>query len=284
MTGEKNILDDIILHKRNEIAFRKERTGTAALEKSALFQRKSLSLREFLLDAGRTGIIAEFKRKSPSKGIINGQADVQEVTRAYADLGASAISVLTDEKFFGGCNEDLTKARINEVPLLRKDFVVDEYQLVEAKSIGADAVLLIAACMSPARARQLAAVARSLDLEVLLEIHDEPELGHICDEIDLVGVNNRDLKTFTVDINRSVELIRQVPPGKICIAESGISEVETIRYLRKLGFKGFLIGENFMKAPQPAIAFASFVKLLKPELNESEGLRNDAARSGKETR
>ena len=280
MAEMQNILDRILTQKKIEVAERKLKFPTAILEKRPFFQRKTFSLREFLLDPERTGIIAEFKRKSPSKGIINAVADVVQVTRAYSSWGASAISVLTDENFFGGSNEDLEKARINEIPILRKDFTVDEYQLTEARSIGADAILLIAASLSPGEVRNLAAKARALQLEPLLEIHNQQELEHICDEIELVGINNRDLKTFSVDVNRSIELIKQIPAGKICVAESGISDVRTIEQLKMQGFKGFLIGENFMKAPEPSIAFASFVKLLKPELHESESLRYDAARTG----
>ncbi|HTQ29138.1 MAG TPA: indole-3-glycerol phosphate synthase TrpC, partial [Puia sp.] len=244
------------------------------------FDRPTLSMRQFLQDKDRTGIIAEFKRKSPSRGVINPDADVFSVTEAYARGGASALSVLTDEHFFGGSTEDLLKARAHPVPILRKDFMIDEYQVVEAKAMGADVILLIAACLDPGMVKKFARLAKSLKLEVLLEIHKEEELEHICDEVDLVGVNNRDLKTFSVDINRSIELIGRIPPGKISVAESGISEVDTIRLLKTHGYQGFLIGENFMKEPDPAIAFASFVNQLKKGLHESKSLRHDTTRSG----
>lgn len=271
-----NILDTIIEYKKSEIRINKSRMDESALEKSPFFVNKRISLKKILSDNNRTGIIAEFKRKSPSRGIINDRADITAVTTAYADHGASALSVLTDENFFGGHNEDISKARKNQIPILRKDFIIDNYQLVEAKSIGADAILLIAACLSPSQVKQLASFAKGLDLEVLLEIHDKTELNHICDEIDIVGVNNRDLKTFSVDINRSISLIEHIPVGKIPIAESGISDIETIFHLKKFGFKGFLIGENFMKEPDPAVAFASFVHQLKKRLHESKSMRNDA--------
>jgi len=161
---------------------------------------------------------------------------------------------------------DLVKARINQVPLLRKDFMIDEYQLIEAKSIGADVILLIAANLTVQQTKQLATVAKGLGLEVLLEIHNEEELQHICDEVDLVGVNNRNLKTFEVDINTSLQLINKIPADKPAIAESGISNTDTIVTLRRAGFKGFLIGENFMKEQSPAIAFADFVTALKQQL------------------
>ena len=272
-----NILDTIVDYKKSEVAANKSKLDESALMKSDFFSRKTLSVKTFLTDENKTGIIAEFKRKSPSKGMINNKADVVDVTKAYTDHGASALSVLTDENFFGGHNKDLVAARKNNIPILRKDFIVDPYQIVEAKSIGADAILLIAACLEPASVRQLAAFAKNLQLEVLLEIHDEKELNHICDEIDIIGINNRDLKTFTVDINRSIALRDKIPAGKIAIAESGISDIETIVALKKIGFNGFLIGENFMKEPDPSIAFASFANQLKKRLHESKSLRHDTA-------
>ena len=258
-----NILDTIIARKKTEVASRKQQTSVAQLEKGKLFDNETLSLKKFLLDENKTGIIAEFKRKSPSKGIINNKATVEEVTAAYAKYGASGISILTDEEFFGGTLIDLLAATINEVPLLRKDFMIDEYQLIEAKAFGAEVILLIAACLTPATVKQMAATAKSIGLEVLLEIHNDEELRHICDEVDLVGVNNRNLKTFEVNIQTSLDLINKIPKDKIVIAESGISDVDTIVTLRSAGFKGFLIGENFMKQPDPSVAFADFVNQLK---------------------
>ena len=237
--------------------------GMEELEKSASFHRKTFSLKDFLLDDAKTGIIAEFKRRSPSKGIINDTASVEDVTAAYTKYGASCLSVLTDAEFFGGTASDLVQARVNPIPLLRKDFIIDEYQLMESKAMGADGILLIAACLTPGRVSALASFARQLRLEIVLEIHNEHELQHICDEIDLVGINNRDLKTFAVDINRSVELGMKIPADKIKIAESGISDVKTIRLLKQNGFKGFLIGENFMKEKDPGEAFRIFVEELK---------------------
>jgi indole-3-glycerol phosphate synthase len=258
-----NILDTIIAHKRVEVAKRKQETSIAELEKGKFFAEETLSLKKFLLDKNKTGIIAEFKRRSPSKGIINDKVTVEEVTRAYAEYGASGISILTDQEFFGGSLDDLLAATINEVPLLRKDFMIDEYQLVEAKACGADVILLIAACLSVAEVKQMATTAKSLGLEVLLEIHNNKELEHICEQVDMVGVNNRNLKTFEVSIDISLELINRIPGEKPAIAESGISDVDTIVTLRQAGFKGFLIGENFMKQPSPSIAFADFVNQLK---------------------
>jgi indole-3-glycerol phosphate synthase len=258
-----NILDTIIEQKHLEVLQDRMNRPMQELQASPLFNRPVLSLKKALLNEEGTGIIAEFKRQSPSKGIINGTADVVEVTSAYAAGGAAALSVLTDKKFFGGSNEDLKTARLNNIPILRKDFIIDEYQIVEARAIGADVILLIAACLSAADVERLASFAKGLGLEVLLEIHDESEMGHICEECDVVGVNNRDLKTFSVDINRSIELLKKIPEHKIKIAESGITDTDTIHRLKQAGFRGFLIGENFMKQQNPALAFASFVARLK---------------------
>jgi indole-3-glycerol phosphate synthase len=261
-----NILDKIIAHKKTEVENAKQQVSIDELMRSEFFDRPVLSLKQFLLDKTKTGIIAEFKRRSPSRGIINGTADVAEVTAFYSSHGASCLSILTDSEFFGGSADDIKKARNNDIPILRKDFIIDEYQVIEARAMGADVILLIAACLTPAQVRHLSEFAKTLNLEVLLEIHSEEELSHICDEIEVVGVNNRDLKTFVVDIDRSIKLSQKIPVGKIKIAESGINNVETICTFREAGFKGFLIGENFMKEPDPTIAFADFIKRLKAKV------------------
>ena len=258
-----NILDKIIAHKVIEVAAAKEKISAVQLMQSDNFTRQTFSLKQFLNDETKTGIIAEFKRQSPSKGVINAAADVVEVTNAYTLHGASCLSVLTDEHFFGGSVNDLKRARVNTIPILRKDFIIDEYQIIEAKAMGADVILLIAACLTPQQVKELATFAKSLGLEVLLEIHTEDELAHICEETEIIGVNNRNLKTFVVDINRSIELSKKIPADKIKIAESGINNVETISIFKHAGFKGFLIGENFMSQPDPTIAFANFVHQLK---------------------
>ena len=257
-----NILDKIVEQKILEVADRKQKKSITQLKEETLFERETISVTAFLNDPERTGIIAEFKRKSPSKGIINGIADVVEVTGAYSKQ-ASAVSVLTDYDFFGGTPADLIAARVHDIPILRKDFIIDAYQVYEAKAMGADLILLIASCLSIAEVQSFARLAKSLGLEVLLEIHDESELAHICEEVDLVGVNNRNLKTFEVSIQTSLNLINKIPSNKLAIAESGISDVNTIVTLRNAGFKGFLIGENFMKEADPSIAFADFVNQLK---------------------
>jgi indole-3-glycerol phosphate synthase len=261
-----NILDKIVAYKKGEVAAAKASKSIAELERMPFFSKPVLSLKQFLLDDAKTGIIAEYKRQSPSKGIINATATVEEVTAAYAQHGASGISVLTDTNFFGGSLQDLLEATINEVPLLRKDFMIDEYQFIEAKAHGAEVVLLIAACLSPKEVKHFATFAKNIGLEVLLEIHNEQELEHICDEVDLVGVNNRNLKDFIVNIDASIELIKSIPTSKVAVAESGISNTDTIVTLRQAGFRGFLIGENFMKQPKPSIAFADFVTELKTKL------------------
>lgn len=263
-----NILDTIIAQKKLEVAARRSQAPVATLERMPFFGRKTISLKDRLIRGNTTGIIAEFKRQSPSKGQINTHSSVSAVTAAYAANDAAAISVLTDTGFFGGSLEDLAAARFNEVPLLRKDFMIDEYQLVEAKAYGADLILLIAACLLPEDVKRLGAAAKKLGLEVLLEIHNETELEHICDEVDMVGVNNRNLKNFEVSIDTSLALIGSIPREKPAIAESGISEVDTIVTLRDAGFSGFLIGENFMKQPDPSIAFADFVDQLKAKKHE----------------
>jgi indole-3-glycerol phosphate synthase len=258
-----NILDTIIAYKKNEVALQKQQVSISELQQGKFFNHTTLSLKNFLLDDTKTGIIAEYKRKSPSKGIINNHSTIEEVTSAYTKFGASGISVLTDAEFFGGNLSDLLASTINEVPLLRKDFMIDEYQLIEAKSNGAAVILLIAACLTKSEAKQMSATANSLGLEVLLEIHNEEELEHICDTIDLVGVNNRNLKTFEVNVDTSLQLINKIPNNKLAISESGISDIQTILTLRQAGFKGFLIGENFMKENNPAIAFEQFATELK---------------------
>jgi len=258
-----NILEEIIEHKKIEVERRQKLSEISELELREFFNRETMSLKAALLDQTKTGIIAEFKRMSPSKGTINDSANVEDTTAAYAEHGASGLSILTDEYFFGGSTDDLVRARVNAIPILRKDFIINEYQVTETKAMGADAILLIAACLTPAKVKVLAGLAKGMGLETLLEIHSEEELQHLCDDIDIVGINNRDLKTFEVDIERSLQLRKLIPADKIIIAESGIDSVETIKKFKAAGFKGFLVGEQFMKVADPAIAFAEFVQQLK---------------------
>ena len=264
-----NILDQIIARKKEEVATQKALVSEAMLKQMPFFKVDALSMSSFVTSPLKTGIIAEFKRKSPSKGIINNTATVTAVTAAYSSFGASGLSVLTDLDFFGGSLEDLTAARVHDTPILRKDFMVDPYQIIEAKAYGADVILLIAACLTPLTVKELATVAKDIGLEVLLEIHTKDELDHVCDGIDMVGINNRNLKTFEVDLAHSIALANMLPAHLPKIAESGISNVSTILELKKEGFNGFLIGENFMKTPDPAAAFEAFVSDLKKRENES---------------
>jgi len=264
-----NILETIIAQKRKEVDEKKRSMDIDSLmSSSTAFGRKCFSLKEALTSEGATGIIAEFKRRSPSKGWIHEGIPISEVVPFYESNGAAAISVLTDKEFFGGDIEELRSARAKVgIPLLRKDFMVDDYQLYEAKSYGADVILLIAACLSRDEAIKLARKAKELGLETLLEVHNEEELHHITDEIDIIGVNNRNLGTFETDIQTSIRLIKYMPRDKPVISESGISDVDTILRLRDAGFKGFLIGETFMKQKSPAIAFADFMKSLNKGSN-----------------
>ena len=214
-----------------------------------------------------SGIITEFKRRSPSRQVINQTSSLQEVVRGYQQAGASGVSVLTDTKYFGGALDDLLQSRdCLRIPLLRKEFITDPYQVYEAKAFGADAVLLIAAVLSPEEVLAYSELAVGLGMEVLLEVHDDQELSR-CDlrHIALVGVNNRNLKTFEVDLETSRKLSGRIPEDKVRVSESGISEVRSIRELKKYGFQGFLIGENFMRSEDPAAAAVEFLKEIRDE-------------------
>lgn len=253
-----NILDQIIAAKKKEIQVSKSQISVEQLEDSAFFDRDTFSLKESL--KSKSGIIAEFKRKSPSKGIISEKADVLEVAKSYENFGASGISILTDSDFFGGNFADILKVRkeIN-IPVLRKDFMIDEYQFYEAKSIGADVILLIAACLSVSQVHEFTELSHQLGLEVLLEIHSEDELMHFNNNVDLVGINNRNLKDFKVDLQHSVNLKNLLPKGILSVAESGVYSVEDFKFLKEKGFDGFLMGEYFMKNENPGTAFEEFI-------------------------
>jgi indole-3-glycerol phosphate synthase len=258
------ILEKIILEKQKEVDLLKGRLTISDLERQKFFAVETRSLSKFIRDPGRSGIIAEFKRRSPSKGTINSEADISKVTTGYSGNGASGLSVLTDQVFFGGTCSDLTLTReINDIPVLRKDFIIDEFQVIESKAVGADAILLIASALDTRRTSELAALARSLKMEVLLEIHSASELGSITSNSDIIGVNNRDLDTFKVDINVSLDLINKIPGQFVRISESGLSDPSTVRKLRNEGFDGFLIGELFMADRDPVSAFDRFVKQIR---------------------
>jgi indole-3-glycerol phosphate synthase len=258
------ILDEIVAKKRIEIAELKKNVSIKELEFSPYFSRKCYSAKASILDISKSGIIAEHKRKSPSKGIINGNVQLVDVVEGYEKAGASCISVLTDSEFFGGSKADLLiTRRLVKLPILRKDFVVDEYQIVEAKSIGADFILLIAASLEKDEVSKFAKLAKSLGMEVLMEVHTEEELGKCCPELDIVGVNNRNLKDFSVDIELSVALFDKIPNEFLKISESGLSTSEAVLRLKKVGYKGFLMGENFMKEANPGKACMEFISKIK---------------------
>lgn len=256
------ILDKIVERKRVEVSEAKAKVSIEELSEYPLFDRTCYSLKESVLDPQRSGIISEYKRASPSKGVINNINTVSEVVQGYQNAGASAISVLTDADFFQGSLEDLKEARsVLTIPLLRKEFIVDKYQIAEAKAYGADIILLIAACLTNEEVNELSSYAKSLGLNVLLEVHNEEELkGNLFDTVDAIGVNNRNLKDFSVSLAHSYDLVNKIPDTYIKVSESGISDPNTIRELKSIGYNSFLIGENFMKTTDPGKALLEFVK------------------------
>ncbi|WP_405575672.1 indole-3-glycerol phosphate synthase TrpC [Winogradskyella sp. Asnod2-B02-A] len=258
-----NILDKIVIDKRKEVDLRKSLIPVYQLEQSVLFERKTNSLAQNL-KASNTGIIAEHKRRSPSKSVINQGLNVQDVASGYENAGVCGMSVLTDVKYFGGAIDDLLLARAScNLPLLRKEFIIDEYQIFEAKAYGADVILLIAAILTRAEIKQFSELAKSLNLDVLLEVHNEEELHKsIMPSLDMLGVNNRNLKTFEVSLDTSKQLSQLIPNDFVKVSESGISSVEAIKELQPYGYKGFLIGENFMKTDNPGESAAKFIKEL----------------------
>lgn len=254
------ILEKIIANKRVEVERDKERRPLAILEKSIRDVPQRNSFRQTLVNS-KTGIIAEFKRRSPSRNWIHKEAQVEEIIPLYSLEGASALSVLTDYDFFGGTLADLKKAsELTDTPILRKDFVIDEYQLYQAKECGASAVLLIASALSLEENKALSFKAKELGLDVLLEIHHEQEIDYINDGVDVVGINNRNLKTFVTDVQISFDLGAKIPGECLKISESGISDPKTVIDLRREGFQGFLMGECFMKTKNPGKALANFIK------------------------
>lgn len=259
-----NILDEIIAHKRAEVQENKELYPVKLLEKSTYYQAGPVSLLKYLQRTDLLGIIAEFKRKSPSKGMINEYAMPADVCLEYMQSGASALSVITDSRYFGGSNKDLSTARkFNYCPILRKDFIIDEYQVIEARSIGADAILLIAEVLPEARLKELSALAFSLGMEVLFEIHEEENITKLPADAKIVGINNRNLKTFEVNVDHSINLLSKLPAGVVKVAESGIDSPETALQLLNAGFSGLLMGERFMRETDPGRACKLFVKRLK---------------------
>ena len=258
------ILDKIVQDKLKEVVLTKSVVPIKQLEQSFLFERQTFSLTNVLRNSS-TGIIAEHKRRSPSKSVINQSLNVQDIAKGYENAGVCGMSVLTDGKYFGGSFDDLIIARAScNLPLLRKEFIIDEYQIIEAKSYGADVVLLIAAILTRDEIKQYSELAKSLDLDVLLEVHSQEELEKsIMPSLDMIGVNNRNLKTFEVCLETSKILSENIPSDFIKVSESGISSVQAIKELKTFGYQGFLIGENFMKTENPGESANQFIKELE---------------------
>ncbi|MBQ7350454.1 MAG: indole-3-glycerol phosphate synthase TrpC [Bacteroides sp.] len=256
----KDILDEIVANKRMEVARQKEAVSLKQLADLCDLPAVPYLSMKAALEASATGIIAEFKRRSPSKGWIKEEGDAHIIPPGYEQAGASALSILTDETFFGGSLKDIQMARpLVKSPILRKDFIIDEYQLYQAKAVGANAVLLIAACLTIGECKALAAKAHHLSLEVLLEVHQEKELEYIGSHTDMVGVNNRNLGTFHTDVENSFRMAELLPKDMLKVSESGISRASTIKTLREVGFRGFLIGETFMKTEEPDKALRELI-------------------------
>jgi indole-3-glycerol phosphate synthase len=264
------ILEQIVASKKTEVEMRKAFAPASHLEKSLLFQEKRRSLKNHLLDIRSSGIIAEFKRKSPSAGIINGTALAGIVCSDYSAAGCSAVSVLTDTDYFGGSSDDLSEVKKNVTcPVLRKDFIIDEYQIIEARSIGADAILLIAEIHNSKRLAELYRFAQSLELDALIEVHDEINFSRIPADAQIVGINSRNLASFSVDLSQLDKLIKMIPENAVKVAESGIRSVSDYMNLKNAGFDAFLIGEYFMRTPDPGKTCKSFIESLG-ELKSNE--------------
>ncbi len=259
-----NTLQKIIDHKKHEVKALESLYSIELLKRSTYFQSPTVSLSNYILRKDKSGIIAEFKKQSPSVGVINKYLSVEKTSIGYMQAGASALSILTDKTFFGGSSEDLTIARkYNFCPILRKDFIINEYQIIESKSIGADAILLIAAVLSKEEIILFTDKAHELGLEVLLELHHPNELSKLYEKVNVVGVNNRNLETMKIDIQQSFDMCELIPKNMIMVSESGINDVETIIKLKAVGYKGFLIGSHFMVQPHPHLACKEFIEVLK---------------------
>lgn len=276
----ENILQAIAAKKLIEVADREELYPIKLLEKSTYFTTQPVSLRRYLTRSDKSGVIAEFKRKSPSHGAINPYADVAKISVGYMQAGASALSILAERSYFGGSLEHVTKARLlNYCPILQKDFMLKPYQVIEAKASGADAILLIAALLTLAETKALSELAHSLGLEVLVEVHSKEELPYV-EFADIIGVNNRDLKSMVVSVENSLNLLPMLPKEMVKISESGIHSPEVAAMLKREGFNGLLVGERFMREADPVQACREFINklnLLQPESTvgnyEGEGLR-----------
>ena len=257
------ILEKIIANKKKEVETKYIHKPLEEIKKEADFERGSLSMVDALTVKGSSGIIAEFKTMSPSKGILNATADVEWVTRKYLEAGAAGLSVLTDSVFFGGSFDNLKMVRRkNECPILQKDFIIDEYQIAEAYINGADVILLIAAVLDKKKIKLLAKVAKEYGMEVILEIHEKSEIDMLTGEVDIAGINNRNLRTFETSVDKSFSLVKHIPRDFIKISESGLYDADTIMKLKEAGFSGFLIGEQFMREPDPGEACYNMIKQL----------------------
>lgn len=258
-----NILERIVAAKKIETETRKKICPVKELERSAFFDKPVLSFFDSL-NKKEPSVIAEFKRKSPSKGIINNNADVEQVASGYFSAGVAAMSVLTDKEFFGGSEGDLEKvAKLSLLPLLRKEFIIDEYQVIEAKSIGASAILLIGSILTREQIKNLSMLAFSLGMEVLFEMHDIEDIDKINPDIRIVGVNNRNLNTFKVDRSNSINMLGLLPEKCIKVAESGFESPEEVNMMFTEGYNAFLIGEKFMRSNDPGRSAAAFISALK---------------------
>jgi indole-3-glycerol phosphate synthase len=261
--NKPGILKQIYNHKKEEVEKRKACVPVKTLENEPIFQRSGFSLAEHIQQQEKPGIIAEFKTRSPSLGTINARADISKITKGYMEAGASALSILTDEYFFGGSFHNLQIARqLNYCPVLQKDFILDTYQITEAKAYGADAILLIAAMLSKNQINELSAFANTLGMEALLEIHSHEELNKINHQVQLVGINNRNLNNFKVDTENAIQLVREIPDRFVKIAESGIQNPQQASQLLSNGFDGLLIGSQFMKQTEPEKACKEFIDQL----------------------
>ncbi len=257
-----NILNKIVEDKRKEVQVAKELKPIKRMEQSLFFASPTVSMKQYLNRDDRVGIIAEIKRESPSTGLLHLVPDVEKLSISYMQSGASALSILTDTTYFGGSIKDLEIARkFNYCPILRKDFIIDEYQIIESKSIGADCILLIASCITPKQSFELAALAKSLHLEVLLEVHNKEQIdSHMNVYIDIIGVNNRNLADFKTNIQHSIDLFEALPKALTKISESGIHTATQIKKLKDHGYDGFLIGGHFMKYSEPALKCKELIK------------------------
>lgn len=261
-----DILEEIIAYKKQEVAqFKRELSQVFLESRLEIIRNSSVVSMSKALGQSDTGIIAEFKRKSPSKGWINQDASASVIPHSYEVNGATALSILTDNSYFGGSNTHIRSARLSKVtlPILYKNFIIDEYQIYQARVTGASAILLIAACLTKDQCRQFISKAHELGMEVLLEMHSEADTEYAELEPDMYGINNRNLGSFETDINNSFQLLSRLPVDGVKVSESGISSPEIVTQLRSIGYRGFLIGEHFMKEPDPGQALANFIAQIR---------------------